>query len=158
MSFAGFKKYIEEMDPSPEKKSEDEGSESTPVGNDYIDTLEDEFGIKWKDLSLLLASEPWVATHFMMGKPNHEMSYKASSWEIDPDSISKNGAYIRLKPDKGTRSFLKNGSLNRATPDKDKYYLSRDELVKFLTTAWVPAPPPADAGGMPPDAGMGGMT
>ena len=53
MNFAGFKKYIEEMDPSLEKKSEDEGSESTPVGNDYIDTLEDEFGIKWKDLSSL---------------------------------------------------------------------------------------------------------
>ena len=155
MNFKGFKKYIEEMDASIEKKMEDDTDNPPPTGNDYIDTLEDEFGVKWKTLSSLLSSEPWISTHFMLGKPDKEIAYKVSSWEIDPDSISPNGAYIRLKPSKGMRSYLKNGDLNKSMPDKDKYYLNRDDLVKFLTTAWVPSQPPADAG---MGGGMGGIT
>lgn len=156
MNFFGFKKFVEEMDASIEKRIEDDPNTSNPTGNDYIDTLEDEFGIKWKTLSSVLSSEPWVNTHFMLGQPNKEIAYKISSWEIDPDSLTTKGAYIRLKPAKGMRSYLQNGNLNRAMPDKNKYYLTRDDLVKFLTTAWVPSQPAPDAG-MGDMGGMGGM-
>ncbi len=157
MNLQGFKKYFEEMNPSFEKKMDDGESSSKPTGNDYIDTLEDEFGVKWKNLSSVLSSEPWVSTHFMLGKPDSEILYKISSWEVDPESLSPNGAYIRIKPSKGMRTYLKNGMLNKSMPDKNKYYLTRDELVKFLTTAWVPAPAPDAGGAMGGGLPMGGL-
>jgi hypothetical protein len=149
--FRSFKTFFEEMDSDMEKMSGSDPIGKDPVGNDYIDTLEDEFGINWKSISSTLTSEPWIATHFKLGDLNDEMTYKISAWEIDKDTITPEGAYIRLKPTKGMRGFLKNGDINKAPPDGKRYYLDRDELVDFLTTAWVP--PEAPPGG---DPGMGG--
>lgn len=153
--FRNFKTFFEEMDQDIKKMSGDEAIGDDPVGNDFIDTLEDEFGINWKNMSDTLTSEPWISTHFKLGDINKEMSYKISSWEIDKDSITPGGAYIRLNPTKGMRAHLKNGDINKSEPDRKKYYLNRDELINFLTTAWVPpeAPPGGDMGG----SGLGGM-
>lgn len=150
--FTNFKRFFEEIDNSIEKMANPDGNFDSQTGSDYFDTLEDEFGINWKSLKKLFSSEPWISSHFMLGKPNKELAYKISAWEIDPDSISEKGALIRMKPVKGgDRTFLKGGILNK-TKDKDYYYLSKDELVKFLTSGWTPAaaPPSGDP--------MGGIT
>lgn len=143
---SGFRRFVEEMDSSAEKRADSGDAPSDPVGNDYIDTLEDEFGIRWKDLSKILQSEPYVSSHFMLGKPDSEMTYKMSAWEIVPGTLTPKGAYIRIKPSRGMRYFSKDGKLGRFAPDADQYYVTRDELVKFLTTAWVPSAPGGDAG------------
>lgn len=143
---SGFRRFVEEMDPSAEKRADSGTAPSDPVGNDYIDTLEDEFGIRWKDLSKILQSEPYVSSHFMLGSPDKEMTYKISAWEIVPGTLTPKGAYIRIKPSRGMRYFSKDGKLGKFAPDADQYYVTRDELVKFLTTAWVPSAPAGDAG------------
>jgi len=144
----GFRRFVEEMDPSAEKTA---GEPNDSKSNDYFDTIEDEFGIKWKSLKDIIASEPYVSTHFMLGKSDNKIAYKASTWEIDPDSITEHGAYIRIKPFKGMRTYLKGNKINTDVPDTNKYYVTREELLKLLTTAWVPpAPPPGgDMGGGP---------
>lgn len=146
---SGFKRFVEEMDPTAEKRADSAQKSDDPVGNDYIDTMQDEFGVSWKDMSKILETEPYVSTHFMLGKPDSEIAYKISAWEVVPGTLTKKGAYIRIKPTRGMRYFTKSGSLGKFAPDHDQYYLTRDELVKFLTTAWVPS--------APPDAGMGAV-
>lgn len=142
----GFRRFVEEMDASAEKRADSGEVPDEPVGNDYIDALEDEFGISWSDLSNILQTEPYVSSHFMLGSPDKEMTYKISAWEVVPGTLTPKGAYIRIKPSKGMRYFTKDGSLGRFAPDQDQYYVTRDELVKFLTTAWVPSAPAGDAG------------
>lgn len=149
--FKNFKRFFEEMDPSIEKLSNPDASSEQPTGSDYFDTLADEFGINWKSLKKIFSSEPWISSHFLLGKPNKEIAYKISAWEIDPSSISEKGALIKLKPTLGgNRSFLKGNILNRTSPDQNMYWLSKEDLIKFLTTGWVPPQPPAggDMGGM----------
>ena len=135
--FTGFRRFVEEMDETPSKKAGSEPDEAKPPSGSYMKSLEDEFGIKWKNLKDILSSEPWISSHFIMG----DQAHKLSAWEVDPDSISEKGAYIRLKPTKGMRDYLKDGSLNKGMPDTERYYVTRKQLEKMLTTAWVPQQP-----------------
>ena len=57
-SFSGFKKFMEDMDPSIEKSSSS-GDEK----QDYWDSLEDEQKMSWQDLKTAFQSEPYVAAH-----------------------------------------------------------------------------------------------
>lgn len=135
--FTGFRRFIEEMDETPSKKMGSDSDDADSSGGSYMKTLEDEFGIKWTSLKNILSSEPWIASHFTMGNNTH----KISAWEIDPDSITDKGAYIRIKPTKGSRDYLKDGSLDKGALDTNRYYVTRKELEKMLTTAWVPQQP-----------------
>lgn len=141
--FIGFRRFVEEMDETPAKNAGSEPDGDKPKDN-YMKALEDEFGIKWKSLKDVLSSEPWISSHFIMG----DQAHKLSAWEIDPESISEKGAYIRIKPTKGMKDYLKDGSLNKSMPDTSKYYVSRKQLEKLLTTAWVPQQPAGDMGAM----------
>ena len=153
--FTNFRSFFEEIDPSLDKSVSDNSSHDNPTGVDYFDTLEDEFGINWKSLRKIFGSEPWISTHFLLGKPDKEVAYKISAWEIEPSSISEKGAMIRVKPTiGGNRSYI-NGMLNKSKPDSDYYWLSKSDLVKFLTTGWIPPAAP-DAGSGGGDMGMGG--
>ena len=134
-TFAGFKSFVEEMDPSAEKDRE------TALG--------DEQGIPWDDLAKVFTGEPWISAHFGLGSPDKEMLYKLSPWEIVRGTLTPAGADIRLKPTRGTRSYLKGNKLYKGDyQDNKRYHLSRPELIKFLTTGWTPAVQAA-AGGMP---------
>lgn len=150
-TFAGFKSFVEEMDPSAEKDretalGEPEGSEGK---EDYFAALGDEQGIPWDDLAKVFTGEPWISAHFGLGSPDKEMLYKLSPWEIVRGTLTPSGADIRLKPTRGTRSYLKGNKLYKGDyQDNKRYHLSRPELIKFLTTGWTPAVQAA-AGGMP---------
>jgi hypothetical protein len=150
-TFAGFKSFVEEMDPSAEKDretalGEPEGSEGK---EDYFAALGDEQGIPWDDLTKVFTGEPWISAHFGLGSPDKEMLYKLSPWEIVRGTLTPAGADIRLKPTRGTRSYLKGNKLYKGDyQDNKRYHLSRPELIKFLTTGWTPAVQAA-AGGMP---------
>ena len=150
-TFAGFKSFVEEMDPSAEKDretalGEPEGSEGK---EDYFAALGDEQGIPCDDLTKVFTGEPWISAHFGLGSPDKEMLYKLSPWEIVRGTLTPAGADIRLKPTRGTRSYLKGNKLYKGDyQDNKRYHLSRPELIKFLTTGWTPAVQAA-AGGMP---------
>jgi hypothetical protein len=123
---------------------------------DYIGALGDEEGIEWKDLTTIFEDEPWVSSHFGLGRPNKEVLYKLSAWEIVKGSLTPSGADIRLKPQKGNRSYLHGNRLNKSKyEDKKRYHLDRQELIKFLTTGWTPAVQAA-GGGAPPGGPMAG--
>lgn len=160
----GFRKFVlEDMDPTPDKSRNvamGSGDEDKSKGKeDYFGALGDEQGIEWKDLTKIFEDEPWVSSHFGLGAPNREVLYKLASWEIVKGSLTPNGADIRLKPQKGNRSYLQGNRLNKSKyEDTNRYHLGRKELIKFLTTGWTPAVQGA-AGGMPgadPMAAMGG--
>jgi hypothetical protein len=150
----GFKNFIykEDMDDTPEK-SRDIAMGSSGVDKndkqDYFGSLGDEQGIAWKDLTTIFEDEPWVSSHFGLGQPNKEVMYKLAAWEIVKGSLTPNGADIRLKPQKGNRSYLQGNRLNKSKyEDNKRYHLDRPELIKFLTTGWTPAVQAAQAGGM----------
>jgi len=155
----GFRKFVfEDMDPTPDKSrsiamgagDEDKGTE------DYFGALGDEQGIEWKDLATIFEDEPWVSSHFGLGTPNKEVLYKLSAWEIVKGSLTPSGADIRLKPQKGNRIYLQGHKLNKSKyQDTNRYYLGRQELIKFLTTGWFDAA--QRGGGMPGADPMGGM-
>ncbi len=145
----GFRQFVEEMDPSPEKNREMamKKKDSNSDKQDYFDSLEDEQGISWPEIVSTLTKEPWVATHFGLGNPKNEILYKSSPWKIV--SLTPNGAEIQLMPQRDTKSYLKNNVANKSGyQDKKKYFLQRDQLVDFLTKGWSPAVQQA-AGGMP---------
>lgn len=150
----GFKHFFEEMDLDPQKRAEKgEGeTEADPQSEDYFSALGDEFGIEWKDVSKMISSQPWVSSHFSLGKPNKEILYKLSAWEVVPGTLTPDGADIRLKPQKHDRSYLKGNKLNKGMPDERRYHLSRKDLIQFLTTGWTPAAGAAAgvAGAAPP--------
>lgn len=153
----GFKKFIEDMDPNPDKSrdlAQGKEEEDTPGTEDYFGALGDEQGIEWSDLVKIFEDEPWVSSHFGLGKPNKEVLYKLSAWEIVPGSLTPAGADIRLKQQKGNRSYLQGNRLNKSKyEDKNRYHLNRSELVKFLTTGWTPAAQAAGGAGADPMAG-----
>lgn len=138
---SGFKIFLEESDLQPEKA-------------DYLASLGDEEGLVWGNLVKALEAEPWVASHFGLGTPEKEILYKLSPWEIVKGSLTPEGADIRLKPQKNSRSYLSNNRLNKSSyEDKKRYHLNRKELVKFLTTGWTPAVQ-ASAGGASAGGGL----
>lgn len=146
----GFKKFLEEMDPTPEKQrdgSDSAGSEHDDKA-DYFAALGDEEGIEWEDLVKVFEGEPWISSHFGLGGDNG-LLYKQSPWEIVKGSLTPNGAVIRLKPQSKTRSYLSGNKLNKSSyVDNHKYHLNRKELLDFLTTGWTPAVQAAAGGGM----------
>jgi len=146
---AGFKHFFEEMDLDPQKKIEKgEGEDQTdPQSQDYFSALGDEFGIEWKDVAKMISVQPWVSSHFSVGKPDKEILYKLSAWEVVPGTLTPDGADIRLKPQKNDRSYLKGNKLNKGMPDTQRYRLNRKDLIQFLTTGWSPAVQGAAAGG-----------
>lgn len=157
MEKLSFRRYLEEMDPNPEKSRSTAmgtGDEDKPDTEDYFGALGDEQGIEWQDLATIFEDEPWVSSHFGLGKPNKEVLYKLSAWEIVKGSLTPSGADIRLKPQKGNRSYLHGNKLNKSKyEDKKRYHLGRQELIKFLTTGWTPAAQAAGGGGAPPPGG-----
>lgn len=154
----GFKQFVEEMDPSPEKSRElgmNGSANQTSDKQDYFGALADELGIHPKDLVTAMSSEPWVSAHFGLGSNNAETMYKLAAWEIVPGTMTRgedgqiSGADIQLKPQSDTRSYLQGNKANNSKfQDKKRYHLSREELMKFLTTGWTPAAQAA-SGGMP---------
>lgn len=155
-----FKRFIEEMNPSPEKtQATAMGKQEEPDQDkqDYFSQLGDEMGIEWEDLTKALSSEPWVSSHFGLGK--NQPLHKLSAWEIVKGSLTPEGADIRLKPQRGDRSYLHGNRLNKSKYQDDKrYHLNREELTKFLTTGWTPAVQAAQQGGMGgPGGGLGGL-
>lgn len=150
----GFRQFFEEMDLDPQKKIEksDGGESEDAQGEDYFSALGDEFGMEWKDIAKAMSKQPWVSSHFSLGGGDKEVQYKLSAWEIVPGSMTPNGADIRLKPQKGGRSYLKGNKLNKGPDDGQRYHLSRKELEQFLTTGWTPAVQAAGAGA---EGGMG---
>lgn len=125
-----FKNFLEEMDPSLEKKMGNSSTEKDkPI--DFFAALGDEAGIEWRVLKKILVSEPWVSTHFTLGSP--EINYKTSPWEIVKGSLTPYGGYIRLKKVPGLRSYLKGRRLNKSDWfDDRKYFLTRKELIDFF--------------------------
>jgi len=142
----GFKHFLEEMDLDPQKQVEKgEGeTESDPQLQDYFSALGDEFGIEWKDVVKMILAQPWVSSHFSLGKPDKEILYKLSAWEVVDGTLTPDGADIRLKPQRHDKSYLKGNRPNKGVPDGRRYYLSRKNLIQFLTTGWIP---PAGAAG-----------
>ena len=102
-SLAGFKKFFEEMDPSPEKSMSSGGDKK----QDYWDSLEDEGGLSLPDIKTALTSEPWVSSHFPLGKKGKEIQYKLQPWKIVKGSMSPSGADIKLVHNDHERSYLK---------------------------------------------------
>lgn len=149
---------MEDMDQTPEK------SRTTAMGQgdhddnteDYFGALGDEEGMEWTDITSALEAEPWVSAHFGIGSGNNQILHKLSAWQIVKGSLTPNGADIRLKPQKGDRSYLKGNRLNKSKyEDTKRYHLGRKELIKFLTTGWTPAVQAAQGGGDPMGGGMG---
>lgn len=142
MDTLNFRKFFfEDMDESPDKSRDKamdhEDNEET---EDYFSALGDELGIDSKELSKIMTTEPWVSSHFSMGKPKKELMYKLAAWEIVPGTFSGDGADIRLKHQKHTHSYLHGRKLNKSKYHDDKrYHLNRKELEDFLTTGWTPA-------------------
>jgi hypothetical protein len=153
-NLSGFRKFVEDMDQSVEKKMGGNKDSSDNTKMDYFGGLGDEMGMEWKDIVQSLEREPWVSAHFGLGSPKHELMYKKSAWKIVPGSMSANGADIMLVPNRGDRSYLKGGKmLNKGKPDTKTYHISREQLIKFLTGGWQPAVDAAQGGG----AAAGGM-
>jgi len=126
-----FRAFLEEEQPEPKTPSSKQ---------DYFAALGDEEGIEWSDLVKTMEGEPWISSHFSLGAPDKEIMYKLSPWEIVKGSLTPNGADIRLKQQRGSRSYLQNNRLNKSSyEDKKRYHLNREELTKFLTTGWSPA-------------------
>lgn len=154
----GFRKFVEDMDPTPEKSRNiamGSGDKDQSGKEDYFGALGDEQGIEWSDLASILEDEPWVSSHFGLGKSNSQLLYKLSAWQIIKGSLTPNGADIRLKPQKGDRSYLQGNKLNKSKyEDTKRYHLGRQELIKFLTTGWTPAAQAASGMGADP-MGMG---
>lgn len=157
-TLSGFRQFVEDMDRSRDKEIERAGElgASEEAGKeDYFGGLGDEMGIEWKNIVKSLESEPWVSSHFPLGKPNKEVLYKLAAWEIVPGSMTPHGADIRLRHNRGDRSYLSGNRLNKGEPDDRRYHLSRQELINFLTTGWTPAVQNAQgaaAGGAMPGA------
>lgn len=157
-----FKRFMEDMDPTAEKSRTSAMGQGDQDNNteDYFGALGDEEGMEWSDLTQVLESEPWVSAHFGIGAGNAQILHKLSAWQIVKGSLTPNGADIRLKPQKGDRSYLKGNRLNKSKyEDNKRYHLGRQELIKFLTTGWTPAVQAAQ-GSDPMGAGadpMGGM-
>lgn len=140
-----FKKFMEDLDPSLDKKTEDKSDKM-----DYFGELGDELGMDWKDIVSTMEMEPWVSAHFKLGGIQH----KLSAWQIVPGTMSQHGADIELKPQKGDRSYLKDGKmLDKGARDTKRYHLGRQELIKFMTTGWTPALQAAQSGGLPGQPG-----
>lgn len=152
-TFSGFKRFIEEMDPSPEKRREDAESSDDQASagkEDYFAALGDEEGLEWGEIANAFQSEPWISSHFALGSPDKEVLYKLSPWKIVKGTLTPHGADIRLKQQKGGRSYLKGNRLNKSKyQDTKRYHLNRSELVKFLTTGWTPAAQQAGGGSQP---------
>ena len=151
----GFKKFVEDMDNTPEKSREIAMGQKDNPNKDtqgYFASLGDEQNIEWDDLTQALESEPWVSSHFNLGG----MQHKLSAWQIVKGSLSPDGADIQLKPQRGDRSYLKGNRLNKSKyEDNNRYHLNREELEKFLTSGWQPALAAAQAGGDPTSDPMG---
>ena len=155
-SLRGFRKFIfeQDMDPSRDKDRDVAMSQGDSAGGkeDYFSALGDEEGIEWQDLTQALEAEPWVSSHFNLGN----MWHKLSPWEIVKGSLSPEGASIRLKPQPGNRTYLPGNRLNKSKyRDNKQYHLSRQELIKFLTTGWTPAVQQAQGMADPMAGGMG---
>jgi hypothetical protein len=132
MKLNGFKKFMEDMDPSPQKNQD----AATGKTQDYFAQLGDEEGIQWDDLVKTLEGEPWISSHFNLGGLKH----KLSAWEIVKGTMTPNGADIQLKPQIGDRTYLKGNRLDKSTyQDNNRYHLDRQQLIQFLTTGWTPA-------------------
>jgi hypothetical protein len=132
----GFRKYIfsEEMNPSMDKQignSEKNDSEMA----DYFSSIADELGVNWSTMKKIFQEQPYVLSHFQLGKGNP--FHKLSPWEIVPGSLTPNGAFIRLKAMPNDRAYLKDRILDKSGyQDKNKYYVSRKELMNMLSTGW----------------------
>lgn len=146
-NLSGFKRFVEDMNPSIEKKMGGAGAPTDPGKMDYLGGLGDEMGMEWNDIVSSLEGEPWISTHFALG----ETLYKRSAWKIMPGTLTKNGAAITLVPQAGDRSYkgTEDGTtLNKASsPDKKQYWLDRQGLIDFLTKGWTPAIQAAQGGG-----------
>ncbi len=159
-NLCGFRDFIEEMDPSITKNMDDAqgGSPDTGKGDFLQAGLGGEMGMEWPDIVSTLEADPWFSAHFQLGSGGSERLYKDGTWRIVKDTLTPNGADIELvkpgrsflRPDSGTGMRLdKSGQ-----PDKRRYHLNREELIKFLTKGWTPALQAAQAGGA---GGMPGM-
>lgn len=118
---------------------------------DYFTTLEDELGVDQGTIKDLFQNDVFVNSHFAFGDP--KILYKMQSWEIVPGSLNDKGCLVRLKKGITDKSYLPNGKKNKAVLDTKEYYLGREDLLKFLTTAWnPPQQTPTDQGSaeMPP--------
>lgn len=146
ITLAGFKRFFEDMDKTRDKELKDANPDDDGANQDYWNALGDEFGIEWSHLAKALSADPWVSSHFLLGKPGKEIAYKLSAWEIVPGSITPTGAAIRLRQYRGNRNYLKGNKLNKGEPDENVYYLNRKQLIEFLTTGWTPAAQGAQGG------------
>jgi len=135
----GFRNFFEDMDETPDKTRDKAlgADKKHTEKQDYLDALQGEEGITWKDLATILQTEPWVTSHFDINDQLH----KLSSWEIVKGSLTQHGADIRLKPGKHDKSYKKGKkSIEQAKyPDTTRYHLNRKQLIKFLTSGWMPA-------------------
>lgn len=141
-SFAGFRQFLEEMDPTPEKERAGAEGEDSPNEDksDYFQSIGQELGIPWDELVHIFEKEPWISTHFGLGAKDHEIMYKLSPWEIVKGTLTPHGADIRLKKSRNAASYLPGNRLNKSHHfDNRRYHLDREELAKFLTTGWTPA-------------------
>jgi len=145
-SLAGFKKFFEEMDPSPEKSMSSGGDKK----QDYWDSLEDEGGLSLPDIKTALTSEPWVSSHFPLGKKGKEIQYKLQPWKIVKGSMSPSGADIKLVHNDHERSYLKGNVLNKNYKDTKRYFVKRKDLQDFQTGGWPAIQAAGGGGGGPP--------
>lgn len=140
----GFRQFIEEMDPTPDKTRDDAlgGSGSThDEKEDYFGVLQDEEGLTWKHIKDIFEGEPWVSAHFGIKNNRGQLLHKLSAWKIVKGTLTPHGADIELKPGKHNKSYLKSdGQVSRTNyEDTKRYHLNRKELMNFLTTGWTPA-------------------
>lgn len=103
---------------------------------DYFTTLEDELGVDQGTIKDIFQKDVFINSHFSFGDP--KIMYKMQSWEIVPGSLNDKGCLVRLKKGITDKSYLPSGKKNKAALDTKEYYLDREELLKFLTTAWSP--------------------
>lgn len=138
----GFRQFLEDMDPTPEKTRDSAQGSPKNDKEDYFSALENEQGLTWDEIVNVFSKEPWVSANFGIKlDKNGTLFHKLSAWEIVKGTLTPHGAYIRLKPGKNDRTYLKGDAGLRRYNGKDtqKYYLNRAELEKFLTSGWVPA-------------------
>jgi len=138
-TLSGFRKFLEEMDPTLEKEVgvDSIGSEQDDK-EDVFGAYGDEFGMTWDQIRKAMQAEPWISSHFGLGSDDNALLYKLSPWEIL--SFTPQGAVIRLKPQNHSRSYLKGNRLNKSHyKDNKKYFIGRKELAGFLTKGWSPA-------------------
>lgn len=144
-TLSGFKQFFEEMDATPEKNLS-----SGDKKQDYWDSLEDEGGLSMSDIKKAFTSEPWVSSHFPLGKKGKEIQYKLQPWKIVKGSLSPAGADIKLVHGDKERSYLKGNTLNKGFKDTKRYFVKRKDLQDFQTGGWQPAVQGAGGGGGPP--------